>query len=365
MVAPGGQKWGKAAVYAAFVSAWMLLDGAAAPAQAAMDQASRLELEELLHELGFSPGTVDGEIDDATRTAIGQYHQFAFITGQEPEATPALLAELRGVALQVRELRETAPADAPAEPDLADYGTLEPAQEPPTESPQEPEVAPPPAETAGDQPPLETSAGAETVQDPPPEATEPAEAQSAALPPQSQTEVGAETEVGAKAEAGSGSELASEPLSENARAFIQEGAAALQAGQADRAIALLTAALGLQPDQMAAYELRAAALVAKGNFNSAVGDFDQVVRLAPHNPAAYNNRCWVLGQAGRYAEALRDCELALSMAPDFAPAYHSRGQVLEMLGRDEEALEDYARAYALDPDNPEIAQDADRLGLAE
>lgn len=350
MVAPRGQNRGKTAAFAAFIGAWMLFDAAAAAAQAAMDESARLELEELLHELGFAPGTVDGQIDENTLAAIGQYHEFAFITGEAAEATPALLAELRGVALQVRELRESAPADAPAEPDLADYGTLEPSEEPP----KEPEKAPVPAESTTDEPPLETSAGAETAPDLPPEQALPAEAQSAALPPPE-----------AEVEPDAGSELASEPLSENARAFVQEGAAALQAGQPDRAIALLTAALGLQPDQMAAYELRAAALVAKGNFNSAVGDFDQVVRLAPQNPSAYNNRCWVLGQAGRYAEALRDCDVALSMAPDFAAAFHSRGQVLEMMGRDEEALEDYARAFALAPDNPEIAQDAARLGLAD
>ncbi len=347
MVAARGRNRGKTGALAVLLGGWMLLGTAAGAAQTAMDQAARLELEELLHELGFSPGAVDGLIDDDTRAAIGHYHEFAFITDQAAEATPALLTELRGVALQVRELRETSSADAPAEPDLADYGTVEPPVEPPEETPEEPAAV----ESSETETPLETLAGAEAGQDIPPEPAVPAApaAQSAALPPQPEAEP----------------EPSPAPPSADSQSFIQEGAAALEAGQADRAIALLTAALGLQPDQIAAYELRAAALVAKGNFNSAVGDFDQVVRLAPQNPAAYNNRCWVLGQAGRYAEALRDCDFALGLAPDFAAAFHSRAQVLEMMGQAEEAQADYARAYALAPENPEIAQDADRLGLAD
>jgi len=347
MAAPRGSNRCKSAVLGALIGGWALLDTAAGAAQTTMDQAARHELEELLHVLGFSPGTVDGFIDDDTRAAIGRYHEFAFITAEAAEATTVLLTELRGVALQVRELRESSSSVLPAQPDLADYGTLEPPVEPSEEAA---------AIAAGeDETPLVTSAGAEAGQNVPPEVATPAAAQSAAVPPQPEAEVEPEAETG----------LSSEPLSADSQAFIEEGVAALEAGQADRAIAMLTAALGLQPDQMAAYELRAAALVAKGNFNSAVGDFDQVVRLAPESPAAYSNRCWVLGQAGRYAEALRDCDVALSMAPDFAAAFHIRAQVLEMMGRDEEARDDYARAYALAPDNSEIAQDAGRFGLAD
>lgn len=56
-----------------------------------------LEIENLLAELGFTPGAQDGVLDDMTIEAIRTYQQAAGLP-QDGAATPALLEELKAVA---------------------------------------------------------------------------------------------------------------------------------------------------------------------------------------------------------------------------------------------------------------------------
>lgn len=92
---------------------------AASTARAAMDIEALKETENYLQILGFDPGPVDGVIDDETRDAIGRYHEFAFISGVEPEPSEALLRELRGVAGQVATLRAETKVQAEIEAEEA------------------------------------------------------------------------------------------------------------------------------------------------------------------------------------------------------------------------------------------------------
>jgi tetratricopeptide (TPR) repeat protein len=84
-----------------------------------MDIEALKETENYLQILGFDPGPVDGVIDDETRDAIGRYHEFAFISGVEPEPSEALLRELRGVAGQVETLRAETKVQAEIEAEEA------------------------------------------------------------------------------------------------------------------------------------------------------------------------------------------------------------------------------------------------------
>ncbi len=69
----------------------------AAPPLAALNKNEVRELENLLADLGFDPGPVDGVLDEQTRTAIKGYQDLAAlpVTGR---ASWGLLAELREVA---------------------------------------------------------------------------------------------------------------------------------------------------------------------------------------------------------------------------------------------------------------------------
>jgi len=75
--------------------------GAEAEAGAAGDP-TLLEIERLLADLDFRPGTIDGRMDSVTRAAIGRFQEAAGLTVTR-EADAALLEELRAVAGAVKE----------------------------------------------------------------------------------------------------------------------------------------------------------------------------------------------------------------------------------------------------------------------
>ncbi len=76
----------------------------AAPALAALSNNEIRELEDLLAQLGFDPGPVDGVLDAQTRTAIKGYQNLAAlpVTGQ---ASGDLLDEVRSVTESLGEVR--------------------------------------------------------------------------------------------------------------------------------------------------------------------------------------------------------------------------------------------------------------------
>jgi len=173
--------------------AFALLVGAGGRAVAAeLTAAERTELERLLAQLNFDPGTVDGEIDADTRSAIRGYQDFAAL---EPngEATPALLRELRQVASAFAEIAADAPEEAPRTPSkaaIADAVTPEAAPVPDaspepeqTGSPGAQPAQPAPAESqvaqsqAAEPEPAQTQAPQSQAAEPESAGPQPAEAQ--------------------------------------------------------------------------------------------------------------------------------------------------------------------------------------------
>jgi len=160
-------------------------------AAAELTAAERTELEQLLAQLNFDPGSVDGEIDGDTRAAIRGYQEFAAL---EPsgEATTALLRELRQVASVFAEIATDAqpgPGDARAEVAVPDAATAQtvPApgvnREPDPADGVQPDSQPAQPQSAESQ---VLQSQADVPQDPDPEtvATWPAEAQSPQPAPQ-------------------------------------------------------------------------------------------------------------------------------------------------------------------------------------
>jgi len=132
---------------------------------AELPEADLREMEQLLAQLNFDPGVIDGEVDDRTRTAIRLYQEFAVLpVNGEPSAN--LLRELRQVSQVYVEMREAAPPPAPeaapevaadAEPDSAaeaEVAATDAPQDavPPEAAPKAPE--PPPATEAATEPAL-------------------------------------------------------------------------------------------------------------------------------------------------------------------------------------------------------------------
>jgi peptidoglycan hydrolase-like protein with peptidoglycan-binding domain len=111
------------------------------------------EMEQLLAQLNFDPGAIDGVVDDRTRTAIRLYQEFAVLP-VDGEPSDRLLSELRQVSKVYAEMREASPpvkepvanpvaetaaetetaAAAPANPEPAIANTAAPDPAPATET---------------------------------------------------------------------------------------------------------------------------------------------------------------------------------------------------------------------------------------
>ena len=121
-------------------------------------------------------------------------------------------------------------------------------------------------------------------------------------------------------------------------------------GGADRAVADYTAALGIDPNDAAAYYNRALARQRLGNIDSAIADGDRAIALDP-TAAAYNNRGSALQAKGDYAKAIADLDRAIALDPRAAGPYINRGNTkratLDLTG----AVADYTKAIALSPNS--------------
>ncbi|MFQ6018341.1 MAG: peptidoglycan-binding protein [Kiloniellaceae bacterium] len=93
-----------------------LLAGFPAAAAADLDVEELAELERLLDELSFDPGTIDGVVDERTRGAIRLYQDFAALPA-DGVPSKALLAELRQVVQVFLELKAAQQAAVPAAPE--------------------------------------------------------------------------------------------------------------------------------------------------------------------------------------------------------------------------------------------------------
>jgi protein O-GlcNAc transferase len=141
--------------------------------------------------------------------------------------------------------------------------------------------------------------------------------------------------------------LASDPRDFTARHLL--GVMRAQAGRMDEALADITAALAIRPDDPEALLNHANVLKSLNRLEPALAGFDRALALKPGWPQAQNNRGTVLQALGRHDEALAAYDRALAAAPDNVEALNNRGSVLQDLRRPAEALACYDQALRLAP----------------
>lgn len=142
--------------------------------------------------------------------------------------------------------------------------------------------------------------------------------------------------------------LALEP--DHAETLHRQGSALVRAGQLDKGLASLQAAI--EQDREASrywYSLGLAHRDLK-NHDAALQAFDRASSLDPRCSLARHGRGLVLQELGRFDEALTEYDAAIASDPERAEAYSNRGNALHALGRNHEALENYVQALALRPD---------------
>ena len=138
-------------------------------------------------------------------------------------------------------------------------------------------------------------------------------------------------------------------LPSNCDALHLLGTIHLQENDAEKALALISRALQVNPLFAEAYSNQGLALEKLHRFEEALASHERAIALKPNDAQAYNNKGESLRSMGQLDKALGCYDRAIAIKPDYALAYSNRGMVLDQLSRFEEALESLEQAIRIDP----------------
>ena len=158
----------------------------------------------------------------------------------------------------------------------------------------------------------------------------------------------------------------------DASAFNNRAVAFRELGQLDAALADCDRAIALEPRHADAHINRGVALKLMGRPHEAVASYQCAIGLAPGNADAHNNCSVVLCELGEPQAALAHADAALQGRPQFAEAWFNRGHALQLLGELEAARFCYEQAARLKPAYAQafvnlgvVAHDLGRVAEAE
>ncbi|MEQ8354622.1 MAG: tetratricopeptide repeat protein [Kiloniellaceae bacterium] len=295
----------------AALGALLLFSGKAS----ALGQPALLEMETLLRDLGFDPGTVDGTVDDATIAAIQRYKDFALLPG-EPEPSERLLDELRGVAAAFAAL-------SAAKEDPAASSTLAPGAPEPNDPPPRQNGAPGPAAEKVIVPPPPPPAKLKPLENlVQPETTEPVDddkQEVAELPPAA--EVVEDPPAKAAPDGQPAEHVAEPPLLDDQK---PQAADPVPRDPIDEAQARIDAELAPYRDDLSSGGLSREDLAKQFN-----AEGRQALQTA------------------QYDEAVVKFSVAIRLNPNFAGAYSNRGTAYQQQNESELAAADFAKAREL------------------
>lgn len=127
------------------------------------------------------------------------------------------------------------------------------------------------------------------------------------------------------------------------------------------ALVLLDELLAAQPEDAAAFALRARARVARGELAAAGLDLDRALELDPSQAAACAERGALRFRLGDLAGATQDFDHFVALRPTEAGGYASRGACHYKAGELPAALRDFDRCLELSPGDPEILRRRGRV----
>ena len=94
---------------------------------------------------------------------------------------------------------------------------------------------------------------------------------------------------------------------------------------------------------------RGSAYADADKFDLAIADETAAIGLNPRDAIAYNLRAWASLESGKTGEALADVNKALLLDPKSADALDTRGRIYEAEGKRKEAAADFRKALEIDP----------------
>jgi Flp pilus assembly protein TadD len=106
--------------------------------------------------------------------------------------------------------------------------------------------------------------------------------------------------------------------------LVNQGVAYGKEGRYDEAIASLTKAVELNPNDSKAFNNRGLAYFYKGQFTQALSDYNKAIELDPNFAEAYSNRGFVQSDID---QAILDFTKAIDLNPKLAQSYSNRAVV--------------------------------------
>jgi len=138
--------------------------------------------------------------------------------------------------------------------------------------------------------------------------------------------------------------LLSEPG--NTDALHLSGLIALQTGQLDTAVELISLAISIKPSGPMYYNL-GLVLQTQGKLNAAVENYRKVIAINPDDAKAHGNLGAALQVQGDLDAAIKSYRRAIALNPGDAGAHSNLGVALEMLGDTDAAIKSYRQALTL------------------
>ena len=140
------------------------------------------------------------------------------------------------------------------------------------------------------------------------------------------------------------------PFSEASR-FISAGVAYGMLNQYDKALADLSQALKLEPQNADGWNNYGLYLSESGKTKESLEALDKAISLRKNFDKAYYNRGNTFAKAGNYREALKDYAIALSINSSYTDALNNSGNCYIMLQRPDSAKVFFERSVQVDPNN--------------
>jgi Tfp pilus assembly protein PilF len=107
-----------------------------------------------------------------------------------------------------------------------------------------------------------------------------------------------------------------------------------------------------------AYSNRGNAYARRGSYELALADLTKAIALAPNDPENYNSRAWAYHLKGDDAKGLPDVQKAIVMRPDNGDTIETRAEIYEKLGQRDKAIADYRTTLKLSSAGSQAARDA-------
>ena len=134
-------------------------------------------------------------------------------------------------------------------------------------------------------------------------------------------------------------------------AYLRRASAHFRKGNEESAISDLNTVLRLNPDQAVAYWIRAVLWQYRAEWERMIADLSEVIRLGPEDADAHYRRAIAHGEKSQWDHALADICEAIRLDPHLADAYRLRGDLYRYTKECDGSIGDFDTALRLDPDN--------------